>query len=85
PQARHILEGTLTMLARDIERHGTLHEYYHPDTGEGLMNPGFLNWNLLATTMHREFAAATAEQDAATAEPGQSEPGRSAAGVQPQD
>ncbi|TDD21505.1 MGH1-like glycoside hydrolase domain-containing protein [Nonomuraea diastatica] len=51
--ARRILDGTLALLAGDLERTGTLHEYYDPDTGEGITGAGFLNWNLLATTMHQ--------------------------------
>ena len=35
----------------DLEKEGALHEYYHPDTGEGLMTPGFLNWNGLVLQM----------------------------------
>ena len=39
------------MMACDIEQNSCLHEYYHPDPGEGLTHPGFLNWNTLATIM----------------------------------
>lgn len=56
-QARAILTGTLELLARDLRSTGTLHEYYDPDTGEGITGAGFLNWNLLATTMYREYLA----------------------------
>ncbi|WP_168122571.1 trehalase family glycosidase [Paenibacillus sp. HB172176] len=53
--AQAIAEKTLRMLSLDIGRTGTLHEYYHPDTGEGIMNPDFLNWNLLADSMMLEL------------------------------
>ena len=35
----------------DIERNGGMHEYYNGDTGEGVMNLGFMNWNYLAANM----------------------------------
>ena len=38
-------------LGSDIEKSGELHEYYHPETGEPIMNPGFQNWNLLSINM----------------------------------
>lgn len=39
------------MLEHDLQSTGALHEYYDPETGEGVMNPGFLNWNLLVSNM----------------------------------
>lgn len=45
----------LRTLARDIEHVGCLHEYYHPETGEGLTHPGFLNWNTLASLLAEQF------------------------------
>lgn len=36
------------LFAGDIRSNGTLHEYYHADTGAPVFNPGFLSWNLLA-------------------------------------
>ncbi len=50
-QAAEIAEKTIIMFGRDIESLGELHEYYHPDTGEGVNNPGFQNWNLLSLNM----------------------------------
>ncbi len=50
-EAREIAEKTVLMFGRDIEACGELHEYYHPETGEGVNNPGFQNWNLLALNM----------------------------------
>ena len=35
----------LACLAKDYQANGCLHEYYEPDTGEGLTHPGFVNWN----------------------------------------
>ncbi|MDD3926206.1 MAG: trehalase family glycosidase [bacterium] len=34
--------------ALDIRQNGCMHEYYHGDTGQPLIKPGFLNWNMLA-------------------------------------
>ena len=42
---------TLDLLAMDVEKNGAFHEYYDPDTGEGLFNKGFSSWNLLAFNM----------------------------------
>ena len=50
-EARELAEKTVTLFGRDIERCGELHEYYDPDTGEGVNNPGFQNWNLLSINM----------------------------------
>jgi len=44
-------EDARRLLAGDLDRTGTLHEFSDPDTGEPIMNPGFLNWNMLAVTM----------------------------------
>lgn len=50
-EARELAEKTVTMFGRDLEQNGELSEYYHPETGEGMFNPGFQNWNLLALNM----------------------------------
>lgn len=50
-QADDLAAATVHLLAQDLRRSGDLHEYYHPDTGRGLMNRGFLSWNLLAVEM----------------------------------
>ena len=49
--ARELARRTVLLFGRDLERTGTLHEFYHPDTGEGLINPGFQNWNYLVLNM----------------------------------
>lgn len=49
--ARELAEKTITLFGQDIEKNGELHEYYDPDTGVGVNNPGFQNWNLLALNM----------------------------------
>ncbi len=50
-EARALCGKTLRLLHDDLVRSGTLHEFYDPRTGAPIMNPGFLNWNMLALTM----------------------------------
>ena len=50
-EAKELANKTIRLFGQDIEQHGQLHEYYHPDTGEGVNNPGFQNWNLLVNNM----------------------------------
>lgn len=49
--ARDLVERTVWLLGRDIERHDCMHEYYVPETGDPIMNPGFMNWNYLVLNM----------------------------------
>ena len=49
--AQELAEKTIRLLGRDISLTGTTHEYYHPDTGEGILTPNFINWNALALNM----------------------------------
>ena len=49
--AAWLAETTVRLMGQDIARTGTLHEYYHPDTGEAIMTPDFINWNALALNM----------------------------------
>ncbi len=51
-EAAELAEKTICMFGRDIERCGEMHEYYDPETGEGINNPGFQNWNLLSLNMY---------------------------------
>ncbi len=50
-EARTLAEKTVVLMGRDIINCGEMHEYYHPDTGEGVNNQGFQNWNLLVNNM----------------------------------
>jgi putative isomerase len=50
-EAKNLAQKTITLLGKDIEQNGVMHEYYHPDTGEGINNPGFQNWNYLSINM----------------------------------
>jgi len=49
--ARQLAEHTVALYGKDILQNGSLHEYYNPDTGEGIINPGFQNWNYLVLNM----------------------------------
>ena len=51
-EARELAEKTITLFGQDIEKCGELHEYYDPETGEGVNNQGFQNWNLLSINMY---------------------------------
>ncbi|UUZ94737.1 glycoside hydrolase family 37 [Paenibacillus sp. P25] len=55
-EAGTIHRQTLELLGSDLEKTGTLHEYYDPDTGRPVMNGGFLNWNLLVLNMVDEWS-----------------------------
>jgi putative isomerase len=50
-EARELANKTLTLLVNDIERGGSMNEYYHPDTGAALSHKGFMDWNLLVSEM----------------------------------
>ncbi len=54
-EAEELCRKTLLLLGEDYEKTGTSHEYYSPETGEPVMNPGFLNWNMLAVNMLLEL------------------------------
>lgn len=54
-EAEKIARGSLRLLADDLRRSGSIHEYYSPLSGEPVMNGGFINWNILALTMLREL------------------------------
>lgn len=46
--ARTLAEKTVKLFGKDVEKCGEFHEYYHPETGEGIRNQGFQSWNLLS-------------------------------------
>lgn len=50
-EADRLTRKTLNLLQNNLKAHGALHEYYHPDTGEPLMNKGFFSWNFLVCEM----------------------------------
>lgn len=54
-EAEIICRRTLSLLGDDLRKSGDLHEYYNPETREPIMNPGFVNWNVLAINMADEL------------------------------
>ncbi len=50
-EAKDLATKTISLFGRDFERFGTLHEYYQPENGEPILNPGFQNWNYLVLNM----------------------------------
>lgn len=50
-EARQLAIKTIYLFGRDLERFGELHEYYEPENGEPILNPGFQNWNYLVLNM----------------------------------
>jgi putative isomerase len=49
--AADLAEKTVRLFGRDLETNGSLHEYYHPDSGEPIITHGFQNWNFLVLNM----------------------------------
>jgi putative isomerase len=49
--ARELAEKTIALFGQDLEVNGSLHEYYHPDSGEPIVTKGFQNWNFLVLNM----------------------------------
>ena len=54
-EAEELTRRVCRLLGDDLRATGTLHEYYVPETGEPVMSPGFMNWNLLALNMVDEL------------------------------
>ena len=50
-EARELAKRTVELFGKGIEKHGEMHEYYDPDTGEGVHNISFQSWNLLVNNM----------------------------------
>ncbi len=50
-EATELAHKTIALFGKDILETGELHEYYDPDTGAWINNPGFQNWNLLVLDM----------------------------------
>ncbi len=54
-EATEMCERSLRLLGEDLEKTGSLHEYYDPFTGDPIMNGGFINWNILVLNMVDEL------------------------------
>lgn len=55
-EAGEAAKRLLNTFAADIEQNGCLHEYYNGDTGQPLLKPGFLNWNLMAFNLLKNIS-----------------------------
>jgi len=54
-EANDLTYKTIMLFGNDLKTNGVLHEYYNPDTGFGIINPGFQNWNYLVLNMIDEL------------------------------
>lgn len=50
-EAKELAAKTIVMFGKDFQKYGVLHEYYQPENGEPILNPGFQNWNYLVLNM----------------------------------
>ena len=50
-EAETLAKRTVELLKNDFDKNGAFHEYYHPETGEGVFHKGFTSWNTLAANM----------------------------------
>jgi len=50
-EADALADKTILLLSKDLEKNGSLNEYYHPDTGAALSHKGYITWNLLVLEM----------------------------------
>lgn len=50
-EARELASKSIVLFGKDFEKNGLLHEYYHPESGAPIVNPGFKNWNYLVLNM----------------------------------
>lgn len=46
-ETRELAITTIHLFGEGLKKNGQLHEYHDPDSGEGLINIGFQNWNYL--------------------------------------
>lgn len=47
-EARVLAQKTVDLFEKDIAETGVIHEYYDPEDGHPIRNPGFQSWNLLS-------------------------------------
>ena len=50
-EAEELASKTIELFGKDFKKYGVLHEYYQPENGEPILNPGFQNWNFLVLNM----------------------------------
>ncbi len=54
-EAKDMFARSFRLLDSDLQKTGSLHEYYNPFTGVPVMNGGFINWNILVLNMESEL------------------------------
>lgn len=54
-QAREMVEKTVRLLGKDVIENNNMSESYIPETGEPMLNKGFLNWNILVLEMIKDY------------------------------
>lgn len=57
--ARETAMRMIRTFSLDIRQNKCMHEYYHGDTGQPVIKPGFLNWNMLAGKLMDDFDRGT--------------------------
>ncbi len=50
-EAKELAVKSIKLFGKDVEKHGCFHEYYDPESGVGMRNPGFQSWNMLVYNM----------------------------------
>ena len=50
-KATELAGNIVALLTDDFNRNGCLHEFYSPESGNGVMGAGFMSWNALAALM----------------------------------
>lgn len=50
-EAKELAIKTVKLFGEDFKKTQTLHEYYQPENGQPILNPGFQNWNYLVLNM----------------------------------
>lgn len=50
-EGKELAKRTVELLAKDYSQSSAFHEYYHPETGDGVFHKGFTSWNTLAANM----------------------------------
>lgn len=54
-EARALADQVVIFFAERCRDHGGFHENYHSETGEPLLAPGIVTWNLLLAWLHRHL------------------------------
>ena len=50
-EADDLARKTVELLTKDFDRNQAFHEYYDPESGEGVFHKGFTSWNTLVANM----------------------------------